>query len=112
MPGRVPGRPMPHRRMAAGQVALRGRIMIVRRLEERFLALLPPLSAGCGRGPAFALVPVALDQPAEARRFATEAGLPDPLPVEVPGPADSSVRLGNRAGVLGAIAQAQMVLNP
>jgi thiol-disulfide isomerase/thioredoxin len=58
------------------------------------------LAEAKARGPALSLVPVALDQPGEARRFAREAGLPGPVPVEAPGPADSSVRLGNRAGVL------------
>lgn len=52
------------------------------------------------RGGRLALVPVALDTAAEARAFALQAGLPADLPLESPGTADSSVRLGNRAGVL------------
>ena len=58
------------------------------------------LAEAKARSPALSLVPVALDLPEEARRFAREAGLPGPVPVESPAPADSSVRLGNRAGVL------------
>jgi thiol-disulfide isomerase/thioredoxin len=52
------------------------------------------------RGDGLALAAVALDTPAEARAFAAQAGLPANVPLETPGPADSSVRLGNRAGVL------------
>ena len=52
------------------------------------------------RGDGLALAAVALDTPAEARAFAAQAGLPAKVPLEAPGPADSSVRLGNRAGVL------------
>lgn len=58
------------------------------------------LAEAQARAATLALVPVALDLPDEARRFAREAGLPGPVPVEAPGPDDSSVRLGNRAGVL------------
>ncbi len=52
------------------------------------------------RGPGFALIPVALDSAAEARAFVARDPMPGPLPLEMPGPQDSSVRLGNRAGVL------------
>jgi thiol-disulfide isomerase/thioredoxin len=52
------------------------------------------------RGERLALMPIALDSAAEARAFAAQAGLPAGVPLETPGPDDSSVRLGNRAGVL------------
>jgi thiol-disulfide isomerase/thioredoxin len=58
------------------------------------------LAEAQARGERLALAPVALDTPAEAGAFARRAGLPPGVPLEAPGPADSSVRLGNRAGVL------------
>jgi thiol-disulfide isomerase/thioredoxin len=58
------------------------------------------LAEARARGERLALAPVALDTEAEARAFAVQAGLPAKVPLETPGPADSSVRLGNRAGVL------------
>lgn len=58
------------------------------------------LAEAKSRGATLVLAPVALDLPDDARRFAREAGLPGPIPLETAGPADSSVRLGNRAGVL------------
>ena len=58
------------------------------------------LAEARARGDALALAPVALDTPEEARAFARQAGLGPAVPLEAPGPGDSSVRLGNRAGVL------------
>lgn len=52
------------------------------------------------RGDAFAFVPIALDSAAEASAFVGQHPMAGPVPIEVPGPQDSSVRLGNRAGVL------------
>jgi thiol-disulfide isomerase/thioredoxin len=52
------------------------------------------------RGERLALVPIALDTEAEARAFVAANPLPGAVPLEAAGPADSSVRLGNRAGVL------------
>ena len=46
------------------------------------------------------VVGIALDSPAEAERFLAEVPVRFPLLVETPGPADSSVVLGNRRGVL------------
>lgn len=43
---------------------------------------------------------IALDDPAEAAAFVREQGLTLPVLLEAPGPGDSSVRLGNHAGVL------------
>ena len=61
-----------------------------------------PLLAELSRDPQSAVVvrAIALDSPEEARRFLAGQNLTLPVPVEAPGPADSSVRLGNRAGVL------------
>ena len=52
------------------------------------------------RGDRLAFVPIALDTATEARGFVTAHPMPGAVPIEAPGPADSSVRLGNRAGVL------------
>lgn len=52
------------------------------------------------RGESLAFVPIALDTAAEARAFVAAQSLAGVVPIELPGPADSSVRLGNRAGVL------------
>jgi thiol-disulfide isomerase/thioredoxin len=52
------------------------------------------------RGSTLAFVPIALDAEADARAFVAAHPLPGPVPLEVPGTRDSSVRLGNRAGVL------------
>lgn len=60
---------------------------------------LPLLVAGAPSA-GLVLVPIALDNPDEARAFLSAHPLPGPVPVESPGPADSSLRLGNRAGVL------------
>ena len=46
------------------------------------------------------VVGIALDSPAEAERFVAEVPVRFTLLVETPGPADSSVVLGNRRGVL------------
>lgn len=61
-----------------------------------------PLLANLSRDPkAFLAVrAIALDSPDEARRFLVEQRLQLPVPVEIPGPRDSSIRLGNRASVL------------
>lgn len=58
------------------------------------------LAEAKSRGDRLALLPIALDTAAEARAFAGQAGIPAGVPLEAPGVADSSVRLGNRAGVL------------
>ena len=60
-----------------------------------------PLLAELARDPqsGVALRAVALDSPEEARRFVAQRQLDLPVPVEPPGPGDSSVRLGNRASV-------------
>lgn len=50
--------------------------------------------------PRVTVVTIALDEPAEARRFLAAQGLDLPVLIETAGPADSSVRLGNRRGVL------------
>ena len=52
------------------------------------------------RGDRLAFLPIALDTEAEARAFVAAHPLSAVVPIEVPGTADSSVRLGNRAGVL------------
>lgn len=61
-----------------------------------------PLLAELARDPqsAVAVRAIALDSPEEARRFVAEQGLQLSVPVESPGPKDSSIRLGNRASVL------------
>ena len=61
-----------------------------------------PLLADLARDPASGITvqAIALDSPEEARRFLGEQRLQLPVPVEAPGPQDSSIRLGNRAGVL------------
>jgi thiol-disulfide isomerase/thioredoxin len=61
-----------------------------------------PLLAELSRDPkaGLAVRAIALDSPDEARRFLTEQRLELPVPVETPGPQDSSIRLGNRASVL------------
>ena len=46
------------------------------------------------------VVGIALDSPEDAGRFLAEVPVAFPLLVETPGPADSSVVLGNRRGVL------------
>ena len=52
------------------------------------------------RGDRLAFVPIALDTAAEAGAFVAAHPLPGAVPIEAPGASDSSVRLGNRAGVL------------
>lgn len=61
-----------------------------------------PLLADLARDPASRVMlrAIALDSPEEARRFLSEQQLQLPVPVEAPSPQDSSIRLGNRAGVL------------
>ena len=62
---------------------------------------LPMLAAfGHGPNPSVAVVAIALDEPADARHFLSAQGLDLPVLIEAAGPADSSVRLGNRRGVL------------
>jgi thiol-disulfide isomerase/thioredoxin len=60
---------------------------------------LPLLAVGAPQAGAV-LVPIALDMPDEARAFLLRQPLSGAIPVESPGPADSSIRLGNRASVL------------
>ena len=63
------------------------------------LPLLDDLAAKSGpRG--VAVMTVALDDPGDAAAFVRQQALHLPVLVEAPGPRDSSVRLGNRAGVL------------
>ena len=63
---------------------------------------LPLLEAMANDGGAngVAVRTIALDDPSEAGRFMREQRLTLPVLLEAPGPGDSSVRLGNRAGVL------------
>ena len=46
------------------------------------------------------VVGIALDDPAAVRPFLAQHGITYPVLLDVPGPADSGVRLGNTAGVL------------
>lgn len=46
------------------------------------------------------VVGIALDDPAAVRAFIARHGITYPILTDSPGPADASVRLGNRAGVL------------
>ena len=46
------------------------------------------------------VVGIALDEPAAVREFIERAGVRYPILIDVPGPADAGVRLGNPKGVL------------
>ncbi len=101
----VPALPLPMLQGAPGPIPTPGRRVLINYWASwcgpcrEEMPVLADFAGKQGRG-GIEVVGIALDGEAEARAFLREVPVPFRIALEVPGEGDSSVRLGNKLGVL------------